>query len=201
MSRRNLLSFLVLFAALLLPFSSASAFGPCVEKIPNDVAYSPSLKECGNRAAIILAGRYYNSFSAVVRDCNNNDRDPCNKGETSCGTNRSSPFKVQRKLVGTGLFTRSNKIKKIRIHCLREAGTSEVYKLVRRMTIKLKNPVRSPADVAKLCLKTRTLEINPVEVVTAKVERFSPNAGSTAVCATQGYLDCDISYEAICAQG
>ena len=174
----------------------ALAFGPCSYNMPQEVSYLPEVPACGGNAAVIVRGRYYNAFSIVVRDCNNNDRDPCHTDAQSCGTNQSSPFKTQKVVVARVLRNRKTSLAKI--HCLKERGSSEVYKLVRRITIKLRNPARSPYDIAKICLRTRTIALHPVEIISVLSERKSPLFGYSAVCSTQGYLNCSIAYADIC---
>jgi len=191
-------SVIILLAALfvLIRFNDALAFGPCENKMPKEVSYFPALEECEGNAGVVLTGRFLKSFSVVVRDCNNNDRDPCHTSVKSCGTNQSSPFKVQRTL--SALVSRKGKSMKAAIHCLKESGESEVYKLVRRMTIKLRDPVRGPQDVAKICLSNRVKVSNPVEILSVSVAKEAGMTGFNSFCRTQQYLSCDYSYKAIC---
>lgn len=190
-------SLLFLVAILCLPLG-AWAFGPCSNTYPAGVAYLPNPSECGGKAAIVLWGKYTNSFSAVARDCNNNDRDPCHTEANSCGTNQSSPFKAQ-KILSVKLRYSGRKYAG-KVHCLKESGDSEVYKLVRRITIKVTNPVRSSADLLKLCLKSRTTATRKVKILSVQSVRVLPNYGWTSVCATQGYLNCPLAYADICPQ-
>lgn len=185
----------IVSSALLACFGlaqSAYAFGPCSRLFPDDVSYLPELNECGGKAAIILADTLKNSFSVVVRMCDNGDRDPCNKGLNSCGTNASSPFKVQKKI--QAVINREGTLYPATIHCLKERGDSTVYRMVRRMTIKRVNPVRNTAtDVLKICLPSRTRARNPVTIVsTGRVTRPG-NTGYTPACDTQKYLGCDLN--------
>lgn len=165
--------------------------------MPEGMSYLPSVPVCNGKAAVVLAGRYFNSFSVVVRDCNNNDRDPCHTHIGSCGTNQSSPFKVQ-KIYQATILDKGRK-KRAKVHCLREAGNSNVYKLVRRITVKLRNPAPRPQDIAKVCLRTRTRAVRAVTIVSTWGGRAVGSAdGYTAACRTQGYLNCSIEYEDIC---
>lgn len=177
--------------------ASAFAFGPCSNNFPSDVSYMPTVAACGGKAAVLVMGRYYNSFSTVVRDCNNNDRDPCDKGPQSCASNFSSPFKAQkiiRARVGQGSRTRD-----ARMFCLKESGSSDVYKLVRRITIKLVNPVRKPSDVAKICLRTRTSPVRGITILSTSASKVISNTAYTSkACDQQPYLACDYSYASIC---
>ncbi len=195
---RKLSPILAASIALLLFVPSAMAFGPCKSKMPVGISYLPEVEVCGGKAAIVLTGKYYGSFSAVVRDCNNNDRDPCHPGVGSCGTNQSSPFKVQK--VVNAVVLDGGKTKRARIQCLKEKGDSEVYKLVRRTTIKLRNPIRSDKDIVKICLRSRIKAVNDVQIVSTSTERPASNEGYNSACKTQGYLNCDYSYQAICPQ-
>ena len=188
----------VIFLCVLLSVTDVYAYGPCQKWYPKGIAYLPKVSECGNTAAIAAWGDYYNLFSVVVRDCNNGDRDPCHGGTNSCGTNQSSPFKVQ-KILTAKLKYRSRTLNG-KVHCLKESGLSEVYKLVRRITVKLKNPVTSPSDVVKICLNSRTKASASISIKSVQSVRVLPVYGWTPVCATQGYLNCTLTYKAICPQ-
>lgn len=183
-------------AHLTLLANMALAFGPCTNRFPEGLSYSPSLEACDGKAAVILFGPLRNSFSAVVRDCNNNDRDPCHSGPTSCATNASSPFKAIK--IVRGKVSRNDRQYDATIHCMRERGDSEVYKLVRRITVKRVNPVRKSSDVLKVCLRTRTSAVRPVTVVSTTSFRIPGNTGFNNACRTQGYLNCSIAYEDVC---
>ena len=187
---------LLLLVLILFITPSAFPFGACDDAHPKGIAYLPKVKQCGGTAAVAVWGDLYNSFSIVVRDCNNNDRDPCHKQEGSCATNQSSPFKTQKIL--TARLRYSGKSFGGRVHCLKESGFSEVYKLVRRITVKKVNPVRSPGDLLKLCLRSRTKASRGVRIVSVSSVRKLPTYGWTSVCATQGYLNCPIGYSDIC---
>jgi hypothetical protein len=129
-------------AVSLLASTQAFAFGPCSRTFPKNVSYIPELEQCGGKAAIILSESLRNSFSVVVRACDNSDRDPCYKNVDSCGTNASSPFKAQKTIQAT--INREGEILPAKIFCLKERGDTNVYRMVRRMTIKRVNPVRNP---------------------------------------------------------
>lgn len=192
-SRWNKIGLLSLAAATaLLATTQAFAFGPCSRTFPKNVSYIPELEQCGGKAAIILSDSLRNSFSVVVRACDNGDRDPCHKNADSCGTNASSPFKVQKTIQAT--VNREGEILPAKIYCLKERGDSNVYRMVRRMTIKRVNPVRNPSkDVLKICLPSRIRARNPVTIVsTGKISGVG-NTGYNAACATQKYLGCDIN--------
>jgi hypothetical protein len=131
---------IIAFIAFILPFS-ALAFGPCTDSVPEGVSYLSSIAACGGNAAVVIYGQYFSAFSAVTRNCNNNDRDPCNKGSTSCAPNYSSPSKAQ-KFFNTVIESKGHQ-KNARIFCPKEAGSSEVHKLVRRSIIKRIDPMRS----------------------------------------------------------
>lgn len=192
--------FVLFVAAFFLSFGTSSvfAFGPCSPVFPEGLSYLPAAEQCGGDAAVVVWGRYRRAFSVVVRDCNNNDRDPCNKSEASCASNDSSPFKANKIL--SARIMRKNKEIPARVFCLNEPGTSEVYKLVRRITIKLRNPVRSDADVAKICLRTRVNAVRAVEILSSALEQKVGKNGYSAVCEAQPYLNCSIAYADICPQ-
>lgn len=193
--------FVVACLIVLASAQSALAFGPCQRVMPQDVGYLPSVNACGGRAAIVLSGRYYNAFSVVLRACDNGDRDPCYKNLDSCGTNASSPFKVQTTLNAKVRRSPSGQTFQAKIHCLKETGSSKVYRLVRRLTIKRVNPVVNPSsDVLKICLSSRTLASNPVEIVSVGSARPAGNTGFNRNCLRQKYLGCnlDIIQNTIC---
>jgi hypothetical protein len=150
------------------------------------------LDQCDGKAAIILSQSLRNSFSVVLRACDNGDRDPCYKNADSCGTNASSPFKVQKTIQAT--INREGEIMPAKIFCLKERGDSNVYRMVRRMTIKRVNPVRNPTkDLFKICLSSRIRARNPVTIVSTGTISGVGNTGYNASCATQRYLGCDIN--------
>ena len=174
----------------------AFAFGPCTNDFPKEISWLPNVTECGGKAAVVVFGEFYKSFSVVVRDCNNDDRDPCNKGPSSCGSNASSPYKAQS--IIRAKVKQGTRVRDARLFCLKESGDSEIYKLVRRITIKLKDPVTSSKDVAKVCLKTRVRAVNKVEIISTSVSKDISSTGYSRVRAAQPYLACSVKYEDIC---
>ena len=180
---------------------NANALGPCFPIQTADVAYLPKLKACDNKAAVVLSGKFLSSFSVVTRDCNNNDRDPCYKhlGEDgSCASNYSSPFKAIKKIRARVLV---NKVRKTgMIYCFRESGNSQVYRdLVRRITIKRRNPVVSDKDIVRLCLPDRSKATTKVRVNKIMSQQNLGGVGFSAKqCLGQQYLACDTSYCSIC---
>lgn len=127
-------------APIIAPSHAAAAQPACMKRVPTSVQYRPSLPQCGGKAAVILSGKYLNAFSVVVRDHHGNDRDPLNP---DCADNLCSPFKVHHRLRMAGA----------NVHCLGASGYSQVYKTVRRITIKKKNPVRDIyRDIDRYCL-------------------------------------------------
>lgn len=183
-----------------ISISSAFAFGPCQWAWPKEIAYYPTAKVCGGKAAVAVTGRYINSFSIVARDCANGDRDPCHRQVGGCGTNASSPFKVQKIVRASVERESDNQVVEANIHCLKEAGTSQVYRLlVRRITIKVRNPVRSSSDILKLCLPNRGKIIHPMNLVKVRSQRVPADTlGITPACYTQGYLNCPYQKSHLC---
>lgn len=191
-SRFARVSGFVLLALGCITAQPAYAFGPCSRVFPEDVSYIPELNECGGKAAIILSDKLKNSFSVVVRACDNGDRDPCYRNADACGTNASSPFKVQKTIEAT--INREGTLYPATIHCLKERGDSSVYRMVRRLTIKRVNPVRDVnKDVFKICLSSRTRARNPVNIVSTGRVSGVGSTGYNASCATQKYLGCDLN--------
>ena len=189
----------VLALVFIIGFGSrASAFAPCSPFFPDGLGYIPSVSQCNGRAGIVVWGELKNAFSVVVRDCKNNDRDPCNKSDASCGSNFSSPFKAQSIIPVTIQRQGQNRVRQARLFCMKERGDSEVYKLVRRITIKKVNPVRRDSDIARICLSTRTRAVRPLTIVSAGTPRSIAGTGFSPVCNSQPYLACDFSYERIC---
>ncbi len=187
-------NFFLLIAILGFPHSTW-AFGPCLPWMPEGVSYLPNVAACGNKAAVVLTGPYYNAFSVVLRDCQNGDRDPCHRQVGSCGTNASSPFKVQKIL--TASIKRKNKVLPAQIHCLKERGDAQVYNIVRRITIKLRNPASTPSDLLKLCLNNRKAVFNNVSIVSIRSSRPAVDLGWNSACIHQPYLGCN--YSKVCA--
>lgn len=143
------LSYVSILISLFLGLSSqAFAFGPCLSDVPETVAYRPTLRECAGNAAVILSGDLKDSFSVVVRDAKNSDRDP---RDLTCEFNWCSPFKVHKVIKDSDAT----------IHCLGASGSSPLYDTVRRITIKVKNPVKDRnKDILKYCLNSRTNPLN-----------------------------------------
>lgn len=145
-------------------FCRGGAFKPCV--CPKDVTklvqYRPAVKECKGRAAIILSGKYLNSYSAVVRDYENKDRWPpqgingCSAFERdTLGLNKCSAFKVQE------VLPIENEAADAEIHCLGASGYSTLFKKVSRITIKLADIPGSNSDpLVRLCLAGSTEALN-----------------------------------------
>lgn len=200
MLRRSTVIALISVLSVFAYATSAFAFGPCQSRWPEEVSYHPIAKVCGGKAAVVVSGRYLNAFSIVARDCANGDRDPCHRGVGGCGTAYSSPFKVQKIVRAQVERDSDGKLIEANIHCLKEAGTSAVYKLlVRRITIKVNNPVRSPADVLKLCLSDRAKIIHKMNMVKIRSQRVPfINYGWTPICSTQGYLNCPYQKSRLC---
>jgi hypothetical protein len=182
---------LVAFGCALVSPRNALAFGPCATTFPKEVSYIPELAQCGGKAAIILSGKLKNAFSVVVRACDNGDRDPCHKNADSCGTAQSSPFKVQ-KTIDARIMQGGEEVP-AKIHCLKEKGTSSVYRMVRRLTIKRVDPVRNPrTDVFRICLPSRIRARNPVVITRTGAVVKAGGTGYNANCRTQHYLGCDL---------
>lgn len=188
--------FYFIFSIIISTPLNVFAFGGCSKDFPSEISWLPSVSACGNKAAVVVFGKFYNSFSVVVRDCNNDDRDPCNKGPSSCGSNESSPYKAQK--IVRAKIKKGSRIRDARLFCLKESGSSKIYELVRRITIKLKDPVKKPQDVAKVCLNSRTKAINEVEIISTSVQKNIAKTGFSPVCLSQDYLACSITYENIC---
>jgi len=168
------------------------AFGPCSAKMPAEVSYIPDLPQCSRKAAVIVTGKLRESFSIVVRGCDNGDRDPCHRKANECASNASSPFKVQKIL--NAVVLKGGKQVDAKIHCLKEKGSHAVYKMVRRITIKRVNPVVNVStDVLKICLSSRTRTKNEVKVISSRSYRYTGNVGGSAVCSKQEYLSCDFA--------
>lgn len=142
------LATLSLFFILSTPHSFALSSRTCNPKIPSTIKYRPVYPSCGNKAAIILSGKYAYSFSTVFKKQDHNDRLANNCPDASC-----SPFKAQS-------TTTKNGVKTI---CYGAAGTSKVFKgfdpdmgynasyVVKWISIKLKNSGKIK-DVEIYCL-------------------------------------------------
>lgn len=137
-------------------YCQGGAFKPCVcaADVTKLVQYRPAVRECGNKAAIILSKQYLNAYSAVVRDNQNKDRWPP-QGVNGCtayerdvlGLNKCSVFKVQE-VIGV-----EDDVADAEIHCLGASGYSPLFRNVTRITIKLTDIPNSNNDpLARLCL-------------------------------------------------
>lgn len=141
-------SLLIILAPTISPAKASAAQPACMQRVPPTVKYRPSLPQCGGKAAVILSGKYLRAFSVVVRDHKGNDRDPLNP---ECAENLCSPFKEHHRLRLSGA----------NVHCLGASGDSQVYKTVRRVTIKKTNPVRDIyRDIDRFCLKNGSSSLN-----------------------------------------
>lgn len=145
-------------------YCQGGVFKPCV--CPSDatkkVQYRPAVRECGNKAAIILSGRYYYAFSAVVRDHLNRDRFPL-QGINGCtpherdtlGLNKCSAFKSQKTI------KRTHKKGNAKILCLGASGYSSIFQKVKRITVKLADDPKSGNDpLARLCIAAPDKALN-----------------------------------------
>ena len=171
--------------------SSAYAIAPCSRYMPEGLSYQPSLDVCEGKAAAVVWGRFKNSFSVVARDAQGGDRDPCPRTRSNpnnCGTNQSSPYKVQKEVLAS--ITRKDIPYSARILCFKESGSSMPFKFVRRLTVKIHNPVQSDSDVARVCLSSRTKVVNPITIVSTGAEKSASGFGFTTACLTQKYLNC-----------
>lgn len=139
-----------------IKYCQGERFKPCVcaSQVTYAMQYRPSLKECSNKAAIILSGKYLNIFSVVVRDKDNRDRWPtsgygdCSAYERDVlGLNKCSAFKMQKKIKVRN--RRGNAV----VYCLGAPGESKLFARVSRVTIKLKDIPNSSNDpIDRLCL-------------------------------------------------
>ena len=149
-----------IFATLSLPgalvaetsqtFSERVRGENCVPIIPQ-VGYRPSLFECNGNAAVLLRGSLRNNYSVVVRRNGQfNDRDPLNP---SCGTNRCSPYKTQKKI----------ELPDYQVNCLGDSGYSDYYTPVERISIKFTGEISNPNDPSQFeqyCLDDVRSSIN-----------------------------------------
>ncbi len=145
-------------------YCQGGLFKPCVcpKDVPTIVQYRPAVKECGNKAAIILSGKYKDVFSVVVRDRENKDRWPLS-GINGCsaferdtlGLNKCSAFKVQ------AVIPVESTDGDAEVHCLGASGYSKLFKRVSRMTAKLSDVPNSTTDpLARWCLAGPTTPLN-----------------------------------------
>lgn len=123
----------------------------CNPNIPSTLAYRPSLFECNGNAAVLLAGSLRNNYSVVVRRNGQfNDRDPLNP---SCGTNRCSPYKTQKRI----------ELPEYQSNCLGASGFSDYFADVQRISIKFTALVTNPTDTSQFeqyCLDSKTTNLN-----------------------------------------
>lgn len=123
----------------------------CNANVPPTVGYRPSLFECNGNAAVLLTGNQRNNYSVVVRRNGQfNDRDPNNP---SCGTNRCSPFKTQKRI----------ELAEHQVNCLGGSGFSAQYSEVQRISIKYTAQVLNPNDVTQFeqyCLGDKQASFN-----------------------------------------
>ena len=145
-------------------YCNGQFFKPCIcaKDVSNFVQYRPSVKECRNRAAIILSGKYLNVFSVVVRDWLNRDRWPT-EGVNNCtpyerdtlGLNKCSVFKVQK------IINVSDSEGNAEVHCLGASGYSSLFSKVTRITAKLSDIPDSNQDpLIRWCLAGPTKPLN-----------------------------------------
>jgi len=145
-------------------YVQGGVFKPCVKAadVPSIAQYRPAVAECGNKAAIILSGKYKRVFSIVVRDRENKDRWPlagingCSAYERdTLGLNKCSAFKAQK------VLEISDERGDATVHCLGASGYSTLFKRVTRMTAKLSDVPNSNADpLTRWCLKSPTEPLN-----------------------------------------
>lgn len=145
-------------------YCQGGLFKPCVcaKDVPTIVQYRPAVKECGNKAAVILSGKYKDVFSVVVRDRENKDRWPpsgingCTPYERDVlALLKCSAFKVQ------AIIPVENEGGDAEVHCLGASGYSTLFKRVTRMTAKLSDIPNSTNDpLARWCLAGPTKPLN-----------------------------------------
>ena len=122
----------------------------CVPPVGN-VGYRPSLFECNGNAAVLFRGGLRNNYSVVVRANGQfNDRDPANP---SCGTNRCSPYKTQKRI----------ELPEYQVNCLGDSGYSGNFARVKRISVKFTAAVTNPRDEGQFqqyCLDDVTRILN-----------------------------------------
>ncbi len=123
----------------------------CNANVPTDVGYRASLFECNGAAAVLLRNGQRNNHSVVVRrDGEFNDRDPRNP---SCGTNRCSPYKTQKRI----------ELPEYQTNCLGDSGFSADYAPVNRISIKYTAKVTNANDTNQFeqyCLNSTQVNSN-----------------------------------------
>ncbi len=145
-------------------YTQGGVFKPCVRStdVPSIAQYRPAMAECGNKAAIVLSGKYKDVFSIVVRDRENKDRWPA-QGINGCSAyqrdilalNKCSAFKTQK------VIDVEDDRGDATVHCLGASGYSTLFKRVTRMTAKLADVPNSHADpLVRWCLKGPTVPLN-----------------------------------------
>ena len=145
-------------------YVQGGVFKPCVRStdVPSIAQYRPAMAECGNKAAIVLSGKYKDVFSIVVRDRENKDRWPA-QGINGCSAyqrdilalNKCSAFKTQK------VIDVEDDRGDATVHCLGASGYSTLFKRVTRMTAKLADVPNSHADpLVRWCLKGPTVPLN-----------------------------------------
>ena len=144
---------ILVFSFALLAFSNiAKAVNGenCVRPV-SDVGYRPSLFECNGNAAVLFRNNLRNNYSVVVRANGQfNDRDPAN---TSCGSNRCSPYKTQKRI----------ELPEYQVNCLGDSGFSGNFARVRRISVKFGALVTNPRDenqFQQYCLDDVTKSFN-----------------------------------------
>ncbi len=133
----------------------------CPKDVPTDVSYRPVYAGCGNKAAILLRGRFLRSFSVVVRDSLNRDRFPLpGSGYGGCSLELASSVAPPRRC---SAFKASSEYFAVidgvntRVVCFPESGRSRIFSDVRRMTIKVTN---SATNIRRFCLNGSTRNLN-----------------------------------------
>lgn len=117
----------------------------------SQVAYRPSLFECNGNAAVLLQGSLRNNYSVVLRANGQfNDRDPANP---SCGTNRCSPYKTQKRI----------ELPAFQVNCLGDSGYSANIARANRISVKFTAAVTNASDPSQFqqyCLGDVTRDMN-----------------------------------------
>lgn len=146
----SILSALLVNVSFYVSTSHAVSGSGCVPAVP-EIGYRPSVLECNGNAAILLRGRYRNAYSVVVRrNGQYNDRDPHN---TSCGTNRCSPYKVQKRI----------ELPEYEVNCLGDSGYSDYFVPVTRISVKFTAQVTNSSDTSQFqqyCLHNKREDMN-----------------------------------------
>ena len=123
----------------------------CVNPVPYEVAYRPSLYECNGAAAILFRGTYRNAYSVVLRrNGAKNDRDRFNP---DCALASCSPFKVQKRI----------ELPEYQVNCLGDTGYSGEMALANRISIKFRPDItnaRDPNQFQQYCLVSKTTPLN-----------------------------------------